>query len=81
MKMEFLATLVPYSLSNMDSEADNGVEIQDILKDERRKIDVEHDKQAAVKYFKYDENQWISYDDRDTFKQKVEWANNLGCVS
>ncbi|XMA20473.1 hypothetical protein WAI453_013264 [Rhynchosporium graminicola] len=36
------------------------------------------DKDAAVKYVVYDKNQWISYDDPDTFKQKVEWANSVG---
>jgi chitinase len=30
-----------------------------------------------VKYFLWD-GQWISYDDADTFKQKVEWANDIG---
>lgn len=37
-----------------------------------------HDKAAAVKYVVFDDNQWVSYDDGDTFKQKVEWANDLG---
>ncbi|KAL5315417.1 hypothetical protein ACEPPN_016284 [Leptodophora sp. 'Broadleaf-Isolate-01'] len=36
------------------------------------------DKDAAVKYVVYDKNQWISYNDPDTFKQKVEWANSVG---
>lgn len=36
------------------------------------------DKEAAVKYLVFDNNQWISYDDKDTFKQKIEWANSVG---
>lgn len=37
-----------------------------------------HDKTAAVKYLVFGTNQWISYDDKDTFKQKVDWANEIG---
>jgi chitinase len=34
---------------------------------------------AAVKYLIYgDGRQWISYDDKDTFKQKVDFANEVG---
>ena len=38
------------------------------------------DKEAAVKYvvFGQDRDQWVSYDDGDTFRQKVEWANGVG---
>lgn len=36
------------------------------------------DKQAAVKYLVFDNNQWVSYDDKDTFAQKVNWANSIG---
>lgn len=52
-------------------------EVRDILK-KNPSIQVHHDKEAAVKYFTFDSNQWISYDDADTFKQKVEWANSMG---
>ncbi|KAM7215378.1 hypothetical protein V8F06_009239 [Rhypophila decipiens] len=52
-------------------------EVQDILK-QNPNIKVIHDKESAVKYFTFDTNQWISYDDKDTFKQKVEWANDMG---
>ncbi|KAG6187812.1 hypothetical protein E4U27_007679 [Claviceps purpurea] len=52
-------------------------EVQEILK-KNPGISIMHDKQAAVKYFTFDKNQWISYDDKDTFKQKVEWANSVG---
>ncbi|KAG8165716.1 hypothetical protein KVR01_004268 [Diaporthe batatas] len=37
-----------------------------------------HDKEAAVKYFSWDKNQWISFDDEETFKQKVDWGNDIG---
>lgn len=36
------------------------------------------DKTAAVKYFTFSSDQWISYDDSDTLKQKVDWANSVG---
>lgn len=52
-------------------------EIQDILS-KNPDIKVIHDQDAAVKYFSWDSNQWISYDDMDTFKQKVDWANSIG---
>lgn len=52
-------------------------EVQDILK-KNPNIKVIHDKESAVKYFTFDTNQWISYDDKDTLKQKVEWANAAG---
>ncbi len=41
-------------------------------------VEVKWDQNAAVKYFSYQGNQWISFDDGDTFKQKVDWANGLG---
>jgi GH18 family chitinase len=56
-------------------------EVQDILKNALKKnsgIEVIHDKTSAVKYFTYDTDQWISYDDKDTFKQKIDWANDVG---
>lgn len=37
-----------------------------------------HDKEAAVKYITYGGNQWVSFDDADTFKQKLDWANSIG---
>lgn len=52
-------------------------EIQEILKRDP-KITKVHDKEAAVKYFKYDDNQWVSFDDEETFDQKVKWANSVG---
>jgi chitinase len=37
-----------------------------------------HDEVAAVKYLVFDTNQWVSYDDATTFKQKLDWANSVG---
>lgn len=34
------------------------------------------DKTAGVKWITWDSNQWISYDDADTFKQKRDFANS-----
>lgn len=36
------------------------------------------DKTAAVKYMSWDTDQWVSYDDADTLKMKVDFANKLG---
>ena len=36
------------------------------------------DKDAAVKQVVWDNNQWVSYDDADTFKLKIDYANGLG---
>ncbi|KAF9249765.1 CAZyme family GH18 [Penicillium roqueforti] len=37
-----------------------------------------HDKNDAVNYFTFDDDQWVSYDDETTFAQKVTWANEVG---
>lgn len=37
-----------------------------------------YDKDAAVKYLVFNNDQWLSYDDDETFKQKVQWANSIG---
>jgi chitinase len=34
------------------------------------------DKTAAVKWITWDSNQWVSYDDDDTFQQKRTFANS-----
>ncbi|KAL4739524.1 glycoside hydrolase superfamily [Aspergillus similis] len=47
-------------------------------KSKRAAITPVHDKDDAVKYFIFDDDQWISYDDETTFKQKVDWANSVG---
>ncbi|KAB2568702.1 Chitotriosidase-1 [Lasiodiplodia theobromae] len=36
------------------------------------------DTAAAVKYIHWDNDQWVAYDDKDTFKQKIEWGNGKG---
>lgn len=36
------------------------------------------DSKAAVKQVVWDTNQWVSYDDEDTFKMKIDFANKLG---
>lgn len=34
------------------------------------------DKTAGIKYITWGGNQWVSYDDDDTFKQKRDFANS-----
>lgn len=51
-------------------------EIQDIIKDQKPKII--HDKEAAVNYIVFDDDQWVSFDNKETFKQKVDWADSVG---
>ncbi|QRW23671.1 chitinase [Rhizoctonia solani] len=46
-------------------------------KRKRASANVVWDKTAAVKYA-YWGDQWVSYDDGDTFKQKIDYANKLG---
>jgi len=36
------------------------------------------DKKDTIKYFRYDEDQWVSFDDEETIKWKVEFANEQG---
>ncbi|MCJ1245495.1 hypothetical protein MMC30_002699 [Trapelia coarctata] len=51
-------------------------EIMAVLND--KSIKPIHDSASAVKYFTFGNNQWVSYDDDVTFKQKVDWANGVG---
>ncbi|KAL4812489.1 bacteriodes thetaiotaomicron symbiotic chitinase [Aspergillus spinulosporus] len=51
-------------------------EIQDIISEEDPEII--HDKDAGVKYFTFGNDQWVSFDDEDTFKQKTDYANDVG---
>ncbi|KAK0647937.1 Killer toxin subunits alpha/beta [Lasiodiplodia hormozganensis] len=37
-----------------------------------------YDKENAVKYITWNKDQWVSYDDKDTFQQKVKFANDQG---
>ncbi|KAA8652731.1 uncharacterized protein ATNIH1004_001636 [Aspergillus tanneri] len=53
-----------------------GFEIQDIIADQNPHV--VHDKEAAVKYFTFGTDQWVSFDDDETFKQKIDWANDVG---
>ncbi|KAK1771446.1 glycosyl hydrolases family 18-domain-containing protein [Phialemonium atrogriseum] len=51
-------------------------ELMDILG--KKDITPVWDKEAAVKYFNFDSGQWVSFDDKETFKQKLDWANDVG---
>jgi chitinase len=59
-------------------------EIQEVLKsgggggNRKRAPKPVYDKTAAVKYVTFDKDQWVSYDDKETMKQKVDWANSVG---
>jgi chitinase len=37
-----------------------------------------HDEENAVKYITWNQDQWVSYDDKDTFKAKIDYANSVG---
>ncbi|KAK8137867.1 hypothetical protein PG984_001247 [Apiospora sp. TS-2023a] len=49
-------------------------EIKDVISDNH--LQPVWDKQAAVKWITWDSNQWVSYDDDDTFDQKRKFANS-----
>jgi chitinase len=49
-------------------------EIADIIA--KNNLQPVHDETAAVKWITWDTNQWVSYDDADTFKQKRDFANS-----
>lgn len=49
-------------------------EIQDVIT--QNSLTPTFDKTAAVKWIAWNSNQWISYDDADTFALKREFANN-----
>ena len=51
-------------------------EIQQIIKD--HKLKPHHDKKAAVKWITWNQDQWVSFDDAETIKQKIEFANDQG---
>ena len=51
-------------------------EITEII--DQKQLKPVYDKENAVKYVVWDQDQWVSYDDEDTFKQKIEFANKLG---
>ncbi|KAL4937867.1 hypothetical protein BDV06DRAFT_232270 [Aspergillus oleicola] len=37
-----------------------------------------HDEESGVNYLVFDKNQWVSFDDATTFKQKLDWADEIG---
>lgn len=51
-------------------------EIMDII--DEHSLTPYHDEEAAVKYITWGGDQWVSYDDFDTFQQKIDFANGLG---
>ena len=57
-------------------------EIMDIISAggsrKRATIEPTLDEKSGVNYLTFDRDQWVSYDDKMTFKQKTDWANNIG---
>ncbi|KAI0203159.1 carbohydrate-binding module family 18 [Astrocystis sublimbata] len=51
-------------------------EIMDVIKN--NKLKPYYDKENAVKYITWNQDQWVSYDDHETFKQKIDFANKQG---
>ncbi|OTB02455.1 glycoside hydrolase family 18 protein [Hypoxylon sp. CI-4A] len=51
-------------------------EITDIIRN--KKLHPVHDKKAGVKYITWNSDQWVSYDDAETFEQKKDMAKDLG---
>ncbi|PVH71895.1 glycoside hydrolase family 18 protein [Cadophora sp. DSE1049] len=51
-------------------------EIPEII--DTKKLKPVHDKDAGVKYITWNSDQWVSFDDKDTFKQKKDLASKLG---
>ena len=49
-------------------------EIDDIIA--KNNLKPVHDEKAAVKWITWDNDQWVSYDDTDTFSQKKDFANS-----
>lgn len=49
-------------------------EIDDIIS--KNNLKPVHDEKAAVKWITWDNDQWVSYDDTDTFAQKKDFANS-----
>ncbi|KAB8349837.1 hypothetical protein FH972_023850 [Carpinus fangiana] len=52
----------------------NFAEIEDIIS--QYQPAVQFDETAAVKYINWNSDQWVSYDDQDTLKLKVDYANS-----
>jgi chitinase len=51
-------------------------EIQSVI--DLHNIQPRHDETAAVKSITWNTDQWVSYDDEETFKQKIDFANDKG---
>ncbi|KFX92564.1 hypothetical protein V490_05317 [Pseudogymnoascus sp. VKM F-3557] len=51
-------------------------EITDIIK--QNNLTPYYDEENAVKYIVWNQDQWVSYDDEVTIKQKIDFANGLG---
>lgn len=51
-------------------------EIMDLIS--KTKSKPVYDSKAKVNYMVYGENNWISYDDERTFKDKIDFANSRG---
>ncbi|KAE8553815.1 hypothetical protein EYB25_002353 [Talaromyces marneffei] len=51
-------------------------EITDVLASQN--ITPVYDEKAGIKYFTWNQDQWASYDDEETFQQKIEFANEQG---
>ncbi|GIJ83231.1 hypothetical protein Asppvi_001751 [Aspergillus pseudoviridinutans] len=51
-------------------------EIKDIIQSTNAKP--YHNKDAAVNYLVYGQNNWVSYDDNNTFQAKIDFANKRG---
>lgn len=52
-------------------------EIMNLLK-QHPELKPVYDKEAGVKYLVYNQDQWLSYDDAQSMRQKREWANKIG---
>lgn len=56
----------------------NSKDQKQAIKSRDTTIKAVHDNNSAVNYAVFDKNQWVSYDDERTFKQKLHWANDIG---
>ncbi|ORY04392.1 hypothetical protein BCR34DRAFT_572769 [Clohesyomyces aquaticus] len=43
-------------------------------------LTTEYDQEAQAKYLAFNENQWVSYDDKETLQKKVDFANEQGLL-
>lgn len=53
----------------------SNAEIQRII--DKKKLTLVFDQKAGVKWVVWDNDQWVSYDDADAFKIKMDWTNKL----